>query len=113
MGRNLSQQSALDEKPQIVVNGGERNGWNVPSHRGVNTLRGMVAVGSHDCLIDHLTLVGDRQAVLQGQFTKLLMRVAHSYRTIVIIKQMLCLSSELLRGLQEGWPKETIKRQTV
>ncbi len=31
MGRNLSQQSARDEEPQIVVNGGERNRWNAAS----------------------------------------------------------------------------------
>src|ERR1700728_2725461 len=34
MGRDLSQQPTLDEKPQIVVNGGQRNGRNAASYRG-------------------------------------------------------------------------------
>lgn len=79
MGRNLAQQSALDEKPQIVVNGGERNRWNAVLDRGVNALWRMVTVRSDDRLIDHLTLVRHRQTVFQGQFAKLFMRVAHSY----------------------------------
>jgi len=77
MGRNLSQQSARDEEPQIVVNGGERNGWNAAPDRSVNAFWGMVAVGSNGCLIDHLTLMRDRQTVLQGQFAELFMRETH------------------------------------
>src|ERR1700688_1459136 len=61
MRGDLSQQPTLDEKPQIVVDRGERNGWNATSDCGVNTFWGMVSVGSDDGLIDHLTLVGDRQ----------------------------------------------------
>jgi hypothetical protein len=77
MGRNLSQQSAPDEEPQIVINRGERNGWNAAPDRSVNAFWRMVAVGSDGFLIDHLTLVRDRQTVLQGQFAELLMREAH------------------------------------
>jgi hypothetical protein len=73
MRSDLSQQPALDEKPQIVVDRGKRNGWNATSHRGVDVLRGMMSVGCNDGLIDHLTLVRDRQTVLRGQLTELYM----------------------------------------
>jgi hypothetical protein len=39
----------------------------------------MVAVGSDDGFIDHLTLVCNRQTVLRGQLAKLLMTQAHDY----------------------------------
>jgi hypothetical protein len=87
MRSNLSQQSALDEKPQIVVDGGEGNGWNATPHRGINIFWGMVSVGSDDSLIDHLTLVSDRQAVLLGQLTELCMGEAHDYWVRIIIKR--------------------------
>jgi hypothetical protein len=47
----------------------------------------MVSVGSDDGLIDHLTLVRDRQTVLRGQFTELFMGGAHDYRMRIIIKR--------------------------
>src|ERR1700734_3355573 len=87
MGRNLSQQSALDEEPQIVVNGGERNRRNATPHRGVNIFRRIMSVGSDDRLIDHLTLVCDGNAVLQGQFTELFVGETHDYRIRIIIKR--------------------------
>ena len=77
--RNLSQQSTLDEKPQIVVHRGERNGWNATPDGSVDVFRGMVSVGSDDSLIDYLTLVRDRQTMLRRQFTKLLMGETHDY----------------------------------
>ena len=79
MRSNLSQQSTLDEKPQIVVHRGERNGWNATPDRGVNVFWGMVPVGSDDGFKDHLPLVRDRQTVLRGQLTELLMSEAHNY----------------------------------
>ena len=79
MRSDLSQQPALDEKPQIVVDGGERNGWNATPDRGVNIFRGIVSMGSDNCLIHHLTLVRDRQSVLRGQLTELFMGEAHDY----------------------------------
>jgi hypothetical protein len=94
MGRNLSQQSALNKKPQIVVNGGERNRWNAASDRSVNAFWGMVTVGSDDGLINHLTLVRDRQTVLRRQFAELFMREAHSYRIRMIIKRRRAVSTE-------------------
>jgi len=87
MRSDLSQQPALDEKPQIVVDRGQRDRWNATSDRGVNAFRGMVSVGSDDGLIDHLTLVRDRQTVLRGQFTELFMGGTHDYRMRTIIKQ--------------------------
>src|ERR1039458_10271294 len=66
MRRDLSQQPTLDEKPQIVVDRGQRNGWNVTPDSGINVFWGIVPVGSDDGLIDHLTLVRDRQTVLRG-----------------------------------------------
>ena len=79
MRSNLPQQPALDEKPQIVVHRSERNGWNTAPDRGVNVFRGIVSVGSDDGLINHLTLVRDRQTVLRGQFTELFMGEVHDY----------------------------------
>ena len=79
MRTDLSQQPAPDEQPQIAVDRGERNRRNAAPDRGVNGFRGMVPVGSNHRLINHLTLVCDRQAVLRGELTELLMREAHNY----------------------------------
>jgi len=77
MRSDLSQQPALDEKPQIVVDRGQRNGWNAAPDRGVNVFRGVMSVGSDDGLVDHLALVRDRQTVLRGQLAELFMGEAH------------------------------------
>jgi hypothetical protein len=39
----------------------------------------MVSMGSDDGLIDHLTLVSDRQTMFRRQLTKLLMGETHNY----------------------------------
>ncbi len=85
---DLPQQPALDEQPKIVVDGGERNGWNTAPDCGVNIFRRIVPVGSDDGFIDHLTLMRDRQTVLRGQLTELFMGEAHDYRIRMIIKRM-------------------------
>src|ERR1700674_551709 len=95
MRRDLSQQPALDEKPEIVVDRGERNGWNATSDHGVNVFWRMVSVGSDDGLIDHLTLVRDRQTVLRGQLAELFMGEAHDYRMRMIIKRPRAVSTEI------------------
>jgi hypothetical protein len=46
-----------------------------------------VSVRSNDGLIDHLTLVRNRQTVLLGELTELFMREAHNYRMRIIIKR--------------------------
>jgi len=96
MRSDLSQQPALDEKPQIVVNRGERNGWNAAADHRVNVFWGMVSVESNDGLIDHLTLVRDRQTVLRGQLTELTMGEVHDYRVRIIIKLLRAVSTEVL-----------------
>jgi len=83
----LSQQPAFDEKPQVVIDGSERNRWNATPDCGINVLWRIMSVGRDDGLIDHLTLVRDRHAVLCGQLTELLMRKAHNYRMRMIIKR--------------------------
>jgi len=95
MRSDFSQQPALDEKPQIVVDGGERNGWNATPDRGVNVFWGIMSVGSDDGFKDHLALVRDRQAVLRGQLTELLMGEAHNYRMRMIIKRPRTVSTEI------------------
>ena len=95
MRSNLSQQSTLDEKPEIVVDRGERNGWNATPDRGVNVFWGIVSVGSDDGLKDHLTLVRDRQTVLRGQLTELFMSEAHDYWIRIIIKRSQVVSTEI------------------
>jgi hypothetical protein len=95
MRSDLSQQSTLDEKPQIVVDRGKRNGWNAAPDRGVNVFGGIVPVGSDDGLKDHLTLVRDRQPVLGGQLTELFMAEAHDYRMRMIIKQPGAVSNDI------------------
>ena len=85
MRSDLSQQPTLDEKPQIVIDRGQRNGWNATPDCSVNGFWRMVSVGSDDGLIDHLTLVRDRQTVLRGQFTELFMGEAHNYRIRISI----------------------------
>jgi hypothetical protein len=71
MGRNLSQQATHNEKPQIVIDRGERYGWNSASDRGVNVLWGIVSVRSDHSFIHDLALVCNRQTVLRGQLTEL------------------------------------------
>src|SRR5258708_15173718 len=95
MRTDLPKQPTLDEKPQIVVDRGERNGWNATSDRGVNVFRRMVSVGTDDGLIDHLTLVRDRQTVLLGQLTELFMTEAHDYRMRIIIKRPGAVSTKI------------------
>lgn len=75
----LSQQPTLDEKPQIVVDRGERNGRNTTPDRGINGFRGMVTVSGDDRLKDYLALVRDCQTMLRGQLTELFMRETHNY----------------------------------
>jgi hypothetical protein len=87
MRSNLSQQPALDEKPQIVVHRSQRNRWDATSDRGVNIFWGIVTVRSNDGLIDHLPLVRDRQTVLHGKLTELYMGETHNYRMRIIIKR--------------------------
>src|SRR5271157_738392 len=95
MRSDLPQHPTLDEKPQIVVDRGQRNGWNAAPDRGVNVFRGIMSVGSDDGLIDHLTLVRDRQSVLRSPLTKLFMAEAHDYRTIISIKRPGAVSTEI------------------
>src|SRR5208282_1412901 len=95
MRSDFSQHPTLDEKPQIVVDRGQRNGWNATSDCGVNVFRGIVSMGSDDGLIDHLTLVGDRQPALRGQLTELFMGEAHDYRMRIIIKRPRAVSTEI------------------
>ena len=52
-------------------------------------------MGSDDGLIDHLTLVRDRQTVLRGQLTELFMGEAHDYRMRMIIKRSRAVSTEI------------------
>ena len=85
--RDLPQKAALNKEPEVVVDRGQRNGWNATPDRGVNAFRGMVSVRSDDGFIDHLALVRDRQTVLRSQFTKLFMGKAHDYWMRIIIKQ--------------------------
>src|SRR5579862_7126597 len=77
MWRHLSQQPTFDEQAQIVVDGGERNGWNTSPHRIINVFRRMVAVRGGHGLVDHLPLMCDRQPMLGSQFTELFMGGAH------------------------------------
>ncbi len=79
MRSNLSQQSAFDEKPEIVVDGGQRNGWNATPDRSINIFWGMVSMGSDDGLIDDLALMRDRQTMLRRQLTELFMGETHDY----------------------------------
>src|SRR5271167_1171952 len=95
MRTDLPQQPTLDEKPQILVDRGQRNGWNPTPDRGVNVLRRIVSVGGDDGLIDHLALVRDRQTVLRGQLTELFMSEAHDYRIIISIKRPRVVSTEI------------------
>ena len=71
MRTDLSQHPALDEKAQIVVDGGERNGWNAAPYRSINVFWGIVPMKGDDGLIDHLSLVRDRETVLRSPLTEL------------------------------------------
>src|SRR5580704_13842809 len=95
MRSHLSQHPALDEKLQIVVDRGQRNGGNAAPDRSVNVFRRIVTVRSDDGLKDHLTLVCHRQTVLRGQLTELFMGEAHDYRMRMIIKRLRAVSTEI------------------
>jgi len=86
MRTDFAKQPALDEKPQIVVDRGQRNRWNAAPHRPVNVLRRIMSMGSDDGLINHLALVRHRQAVLPGQFAELFMGETHDYWIRISIK---------------------------
>src|SRR5580704_2810534 len=103
MRSDLAQQPTLDEKPQVVVNGGEGNGRNAAPDRGVNVLWRIVPVGSDNSFIDHLTLVRDRQTVLCGQLTELFGAEAHDYRIRMIIKRLEAVSTEISPATRRGW----------
>ncbi len=75
--RDLSQQSTLDKKSQIVVDRGHRNGWNATPDCGVNIFWRMVPVRSNHGFVNYLTLVRDRQTMLRSQFTELFMGKPH------------------------------------
>ena len=87
MRSDLSQQPTVDEKAQVVIDGGERNGWNPTPNGGVNCFRGMVPVGSNHGLKDDLPLVRHRQTALRRQFAELLVGNTHNYWRRMIIKQ--------------------------
>lgn len=87
MRSDLSQQPALNEKAQVVVDRGERNGGNATPDRGVDVLRGIVSVGSNDGLKDHLPLMRNCQTMLRSQFAELFMGEAHDYRIRISIKR--------------------------
>ncbi len=107
MRSDLSQHPTLDEKPQIVVNSGERNGWNTTPDGGVNIFWGIVSVGSDNGLKDHLTLVRDRQTVLRGQLAELFVGDAHDYRMRIIIKRPGAVSTEILAVASEEGGRKT------
>src|SRR5580698_4456368 len=94
MRSDLPQQSTFNEKLKVIVDRGQRNGWNATPHRSVNLFRGMVAMRRDDRFVDHLALVGDRQTVLLGQFTELFMAGAHNYWIRMIIKRRGAVSTE-------------------
>jgi hypothetical protein len=96
MRSDLSQQSTLDEEPEIVVDRGKRKRWNTAPDRGVNVFWRIMSVGSDDGLIDHLTLVRDRQIMLRGQLTELFMGETHDYRMRIIIKLTGAVSTEIV-----------------
>jgi hypothetical protein len=87
MRSDLSQQSAFDKKPQIVIDRSQRNRWNATPDRGVNVFWRMMSVRSDDCFIYHLTLVRDRQTVSLGQLTEVFMGETHDYRMRMIINE--------------------------
>jgi len=95
MRTDFSQHPTLDEQPQIVVDGGQGNRWNAAPDRGVNVFWRIVPVGSDDGLIDHLTLVRNRQTVLRGPLSELSMGEAHDYRMRIIIKRPGAVSTEI------------------
>jgi hypothetical protein len=92
---DLAQHPALDEKPKIVVDRGQRNGWNATPDCGVNVFRRIVPVSRDDGLIDHLALVRDRQTMLRCQLTELYMGEAHNYRIRIIVKRSGVVSTEM------------------
>ena len=79
MRSDLSQQPTVDEEPQVVVDRGERNGWDLTPDRGVDGFRGMMSIGSNHGFKDHLPLVRDRQTVFRRQLAELLVGETHSY----------------------------------
>jgi hypothetical protein len=107
MRSDLSEQPTLNEKPQIIVDRGERNRWNATPNCGVNVFWGMMSVRSDDGLKDHLTLVRDRQTVLPGQLTELSMGEAHDYRVRIIIKRPRAVSTEIF-----PWTSKRAGRKT-
>src|SRR5580698_7047489 len=87
MRSDLPQQSTFNEKLKVIVDRGQRNGWNATPHSGINLFRGMVAMRRDVRFLEYLALVSDCQTVLIGQFRELFMAGAHNYWIRMIIKR--------------------------
>src|SRR5690348_3779946 len=71
MQTDFAKHAAVEEGPQILVNGGQRDGWNPGSHFRVNGLRaGMSGQGQYR-LINHLPLMRRGKPVTVAQFAKI------------------------------------------
>jgi hypothetical protein len=109
MRSDLSQQPALDEKPQVVVNRGQRNRRNTAPHRRINILWRIVPMRSDDRLINHLPLMRDRQTVFGSQFAELVRGEVHDYRMRIIIKLPgTVFNRNLSFDPEEGKPQEIL-----
>jgi hypothetical protein len=71
MRAHFPQQAVLDEQPQVVVYGCQRNRRSSPANLGKNSFHGMVTRCSYDGLINNLTLVRGRQPAFPGRVAKL------------------------------------------
>lgn len=65
-------------------------------------------MGRDDRLVDHLTLMGDRETMFGGEVTELFIRGAHRYQTIVIIKQW----AELASATRSFW-RSTFQQRSM
>ena len=75
----FAQQSVLDEQPQVVVNGSQRNGRSATPHFRVDGLRGVMSWRGNDGFIDDLTLMRGCEATLPCQVAELFVGRLHRY----------------------------------
>ena len=88
---HLAQHSAVQERPHVLINCRQRDGWDLFSHCVVNQLRAGMTVHRHHRLVNHPPLMRGREVVLAAERAEF----SSSYHSIeVIIRYLL----RLLQG---------------
>ena len=85
METHLGQQSVLGEGSNVLVNGSQRDGWDLPADSLIHSLGTGMAIQTGENVPDHLPLVRDRETLLRTQITELAISHNKNYYWIIFI----------------------------